>query len=118
MDRANHLLQQLEQIEAELTQIFGTEFGNARTAAVASATNTKSNGERGGKRTMSPEGRARIAAATRARWARIKGEQNGAAATNASPVKAKKKRKTMSPEARARIAEAQKRRWAMQRSGK
>ena len=58
------------------------------------------------KRTMSPEGRARIAAAARARWAKQRGTSKAA-----MPGKRTKKR-TMSPEARARISAAAKARWA------
>ena len=64
---------------------------------------------------MSPEGRARLAAAMKARWAARK---KGGAALNA-PAKpaaaakpAKKARRNISPEARAKMAAAAKRRWA------
>lgn len=69
---------------------------------------------------MSPQARARIAAAQRARWAKSK---NDAAAHGAkAPVKTagkagKKKRKSMSPEARAKIAAAAKARWALRKAG-
>ncbi|MFT5290608.1 MAG: hypothetical protein ACI82F_002683 [Planctomycetota bacterium] len=66
------------------------------------------------KRTMSPEGRARIAAAQKARWAQLK-KAKPATAAKAAPVKdaaPKKKKRTMSPEARAKIAAAAKKRWA------
>lgn len=62
-----------------------------------------SNGARRG-RSMSAAGRARIAAAQRARWARIKGRKS-ASARGAN-------KRTMSPAARRRIAVAQKARWA------
>jgi hypothetical protein len=64
-----------------------------------------------GRRTMSPEARARISAAQRKRWAASK---KGAttAAVKAPTAKATKKRRTLSPEARARIAAAQRKRWA------
>lgn len=55
-------------------------------------------------RGMPAAGRARIAAAQKARWARIKG-RNSASAPGAN-------KRTMSPGARRRIAAAQKARWA------
>jgi len=58
-----------------------------------------------GTRTMSAAGRARIAAAQRARWAKSKGEVVGS-------IAAHKARTTMSPAARKRIVAAQKSRWA------
>ena len=58
------------------------------------------------KRGMSAAGRARIAAAQRARWAKQKKAQGVAAKP------AKKRRGKLSPEGRARIIAAQKARWA------
>ena len=70
-----------------------------------------------GKRTrkrsgMSPAGRARVAAAQRARWAKLKakkGQQN---------VVAMPKKRTMSAAARRKIAAAQRARWAKVKAGK
>src|ERR1039458_1206107 len=56
------------------------------------------------KRTISAAGRKRIAAAQRARWAKIKGQK-------VVSISARKGR-TMSPAARKRIVAAQKARWA------
>jgi len=56
------------------------------------------------RRTMSAAGRARIAAAQRARWAKVKGKQT----TTATPIKKRK----LSAAALARIRAAQKARWA------
>jgi 16S rRNA G1207 methylase RsmC len=55
------------------------------------------------KRTISAAGRKRIAAAQRARWAKIKGQRVSTSA---------RKGRTMSPAARKRIVAAQKARWA------
>jgi hypothetical protein len=54
------------------------------------------------RRTISAAGRKRIAAAQRARWARIKGQK----------IISISSRKRMSPAARKRIVAAQKARWA------
>jgi hypothetical protein len=66
----------------------------------------------GKRRKMSAAARARIAAAQRARWARVKGRT---VHTNTSPIG---KKRTMSPAARAKIAASQKARWAKIRAGK
>ena len=55
---------------------------------------------------MSSSARRRIAAAQRARWARVKAQRSGGSEAQETP-----KRK-MSPAVRARIAAAQKARWA------
>ena len=52
---------------------------------------------------------AKMKAAQKARWAKVRGNPPAATPAVASPVK---KRRTMSPEARAKIAAAQKARWA------
>lgn len=60
---------------------------------------------------MSAEARERIAAAQRARWAKVKG---GSAAPAAAKGKVKRK---ISAEARAKMAEAARRRWAAKKQG-
>jgi hypothetical protein len=61
------------------------------------------------RRKMSPGGRARIAAAQRARWAKVKGQ-------SVAPVKTVKR--VMSASARRKIAAAQRARWAKVRAAK
>jgi hypothetical protein len=58
-----------------------------------------------GKRQISEAGRKRIAAAQRARWAKVRGEAKVATA-----------KRTMSAKSRAKIAAAQRRRWARVRA--
>jgi hypothetical protein len=73
----------------------------------------------GGKttRTRSPAARAKMAAAQRARWARVKGKSAGA--TGAPAVAAKTGRRKMSPKVRARLSVLARARWARVRaSGK
>ncbi|MBZ5655727.1 MAG: hypothetical protein LAO56_10675 [Acidobacteriia bacterium] len=81
----NRLSLQLESISRALSLLTGTS-GNRAT------------------KTISAAGRARIAAAQRARWARIKREKVISIST--------RKGRTMSPAARKRIVAAQKARWA------
>lgn len=107
---------------AEIRQLLGRSGGTPKTTASAPSASKKA----GKRRTMSPEARARIAEAQRARWANTKGtakKSSGKATSDAkTPAKAKAaaktkgtKKRTMSPEARARIAEAQRKRWAASR---
>src|SRR5690242_6875496 len=86
--RAAAIKDQIDALEAELGNILG---GGAA-------------GGTGGKRMLSASARARIAAAQRARWAKVKGV-DGAKSTGAG-------RRKMSPAARAKIAAAARARWA------
>ena len=70
---------------------------------------TGSKRKRSVKRLMSAAGRARIAAAQRARWAKVKKLKSG---SSTSPNPRNKKRRRMSAAARERIAAAQRARWA------
>jgi hypothetical protein len=81
----------LESLDAALAALNGGSFGR-RTAV---------------RRKISAAGRARIAAAQRARWAKVR--SNGGRKQN---VVSMPKKKTMSAAARRKIAAAQKLRWA------
>jgi hypothetical protein len=85
------------------------KFSLGKGSAGGTATTARDTG-RTGKRTMSPAGRARIAAAQRARWAKQRG---GTVAVEApsNGATAKPKRK-MSAAGRKAIADAARRRWA------
>jgi len=87
--------ERIEQLQEELAAILGE---------APSAGGSSGNGH-GGRRTMSPAARAKIAAAQRARWAKQKKGQT----TGAAPSKGRRK---MSPAARAKIAAAARARWA------
>jgi hypothetical protein len=91
-DRVQH---QLSGLNAALAAFAGVYAGN---------TGTKS------RRKMSAKGRASIAAAQRARWARVKGQQK------LVPIATPKR--TMSASARRKIAAAQRARWAKVKRGK
>jgi hypothetical protein len=62
------------------------------------------------RRTMSASGRKRIAAAQRARWAKVR-------AQNVVSIAAKRAKRTMSASARRKIAAAQRARWAKLKRG-
>jgi len=97
----------IEALQAELEKVLGGtsspgKVGTARAATVARVKAPKK------KRKLSAAGRARIIAATKAYWAKVR--------AGAKPAKAKapakKKRKKLSAAARARLAVIAKARWA------
>jgi hypothetical protein len=91
----------------EINEALG-EMPAGSTAPSQPSTGAEITRGRGGRRTMSAEGRARIAAAQRARWAKQKGETGG----QVTAVGENKPKRRMSAAARKAIAEAAKRRWA------
>ncbi len=90
LKRAIVIRERIDVLQRELEGIIGT-----RAAAVFAGT--------GKRHTMSAAGRARVAAAQRARWAKLKGAERSSST---------KRRRVMSPAARAKIAAAAKKRWA------
>ena len=93
LKQAAALKEQIELLEAELASTLSA--APAPVAVVAPLRKTK----------MSPAGRARIAAAQKARWAKLK-------AQSAIPPAVTKPKRTMSPAARRRISAGAKARWA------
>jgi hypothetical protein len=90
--RAADIKDKIQFLQNELSQILGSS-----TKPVAVAAPKK-------RRKMSASGRAKIAAAQRARWAKVKGRKSAA-----KPVK--KARRKMSAASRAKIAAAARARW-------
>jgi hypothetical protein len=88
--QAATIKEQIVSLEGELEKILG---GRGSSKAVS------------GGRTMSAGARARIAAAQRARWAKVRGVKPAKSAASTG-------RRKMSPAARAKIAAAAKARWA------
>ena len=93
--QAANLKEQIEVLEKELSQLLGS------TAKPVAAKAPK---KKGG---MSAAGKAKVAAAQKARWAKIKGAKP--AVTAAKPAK---KKFTMSAAAKSKISAAAKARWA------
>jgi len=105
LTHAVKIAESIAALEAELAAIFGNH--SAPTVKASAPSPVK------GKRKISTAHRAKLAAAAKARWAKIKGMKAKAEA----PVKSKaeapvKKKRTISPEARAKMAAAAKARWA------
>jgi hypothetical protein len=110
--KAADLKERIDALNAELAQILG---GEIPVPFITAPRRGRPPGKSGG---MSAAGKARIAAAARARWARVRAENGGnSSPAEAQPVNAKPRR-TMSPAARKRIAAAQKARWAKLKAGK
>jgi len=106
LEEALSIRKQIATLQSKLGSMFG---GEEPTTAARSSFSSARTGRR------SDKVRARMAAAQKARWAKIRGESGSGAstATSAASTSSKKKgRRTMSPEARERIAEAQRARWA------
>lgn len=91
--------EQIQTLESRLSQVLG--------GAVSKI--TASPAKRGPK-TMSAEGRARVAEAQRQRWAKQK--STSATSPEVKPSKPAKKKRVISPEQKAKIAAAMKARWA------
>ena len=102
----DHLSKEQKSIETRLQQI-NEALGNLPLPSVSPSEETTGqiHGRRGGNR-MSAAGRARIAAAQRARWAQLKG-----GTVNSSNSTQKPKRR-MSAAARKALAAAARKRWA------
>ena len=107
LKRATAIAEQIEKLQAELAALLGSPAKVSTASPVAVAAPAK--GKRGGKRFVSAEARAKMAAAQKARWA----------AKNAGqPAKAPAKAKTgLTAEGRARLAAAMKARWAARKKG-
>ncbi len=105
LKRAVQIKEEITRLEAELGRVLGG----------GSAGNGPSGG--GGRRgVMSAAARERIAAAQRARWARVKGTAGAQPAPKAASAKPGPRK--MSAAARAKIAAAARARWARVRAGK
>lgn len=126
LKRAIELAEQIDRLQNELETLLGggnrTQSQN-RTASAPKSASTKS---RGGRRSVSPEARERIAAAQRARWARLRGDSSAdtAGKTQSKPAAraksggrgAQKGRRSVSAEGRAKMAEAARKRWAAKKA--
>jgi hypothetical protein len=101
LEKAVAIKRQIETLEQELESL------NGNNAPISSPARVRNNSG------WTPEARARLAAAQKARWARARKNADSKAASASAVVaeKPKKKRK-MSAEAKARLSEAAKARWA------
>jgi len=127
-EKKEHLIKGIEDVENEIAKALKGAATSARDvfASITPKAVTKKSGKTAAsktvktKRTMSPEGRARISAATKARWAARRAGKPAAkvvAAKAGKPAKAKKKT-GITPEGRAKLAANMKARWAARRAAK
>ena len=103
--QAANIKEKIEQLQKQLGQLQGTKVVPASTPATKPA-----------RKKISAAGIARIKAAQKARWAKIKVAAKPAVKSAAKP--AKKARKKLSAEGRAKIVAAAKARWAKIRAEK
>lgn len=121
--QAADLKEEIEALEKQLAQLTGAATKSAAAPVLAKAPKKK-----GG---MSALGRARVAAAQKARWAKIKAAKPAAAAVKETKIfvtvkpvakvaaaKPAKKKFTMSAAAKAKISAAAKARWAKVKAAK
>lgn len=100
------LINEKAKLEARLSAINKVLGGEVSVAAAPVAT-------RGGKRTFSAATKAKMAAAQKARWAKLKGKTTIPATATTSPsAPAVKKKRKMSAAGKANIRAAVKARWA------
>lgn len=114
LKRAITISEQIQKLEAELASILGSSASISTSAKVAAAVAKPGRRKRG----LSAEGRARIAAAQKARWAKVKGDTDSETPAEAPKAGKRRKKRNLSPEARARIVAAVKRRWAKEKKAK
>lgn len=110
LKQAVQIREQIESLQEKLDALLGGSSAPAK----AKTGHTK------GKRKMSAAGRASIAAAQKARWAKVKSPSDEPTKTvgkKAASVKAAPKKRTVSPETKAKIAAAMKARWAARKTG-
>lgn len=118
--RALAIEEQIAALRAELAAIYAGEAApKGKRAAAPAAAAADSGDGRKGKRSAAT--RAKMAAAQKARWAKLNGGEASATAeagTEAPAPKTRKKKRQMSEEGRARIIAAQKKRWAALKAAK
>ena len=123
LQRGLQLSEQIAALEAELAALFSGSPAPKAVAAVAAVAAPVAKApaaiKKGG---ISAAGRARIVAAQKARWAKIRAGKAPAPAPKAEAAKAAKatgkKKRVVSPEVKAKLAAAMKARWAAAKAGK
>ena len=105
--KAANLKEKIVALEKQLSQLLGATAKAAATPALKK--------KKGG---MSAAGKARIAAAQKARWAKVKAAKTKVTAPTAKVAKPAKKKFVMSAAAKAKISAAAKARWAKIKAAK
>lgn len=110
-DGLNGIIAQLEQQKTAIERALAALRNIEGTEAPASAPSSTGPAKRKGG--MTPEGRKRLSAALRKRWAAKKAAEGSTAASLQKPAHRKVR---FTPEGRQRLAEAMRRRWAVKRT--
>jgi hypothetical protein len=114
--QAAALKEQIEQLQKQLTQLFGTQAPVSKPVPTVAPKAIKA------RKKMSAAGIAKIRAAQKARWAKIKSAAPKAVPTPKAPAPAKapakKVKRVLSDAARAKMAAAAKARWAKVKGAK
>ena len=118
LEEALNIRKQIAALQSKLSGLLGGDSTDDSKAKAPS-------GKRTGKRTMSPEARAKISAAATKRWAKTKGTSTAMVKAPAAvesksatkAAKAPKKKSGLTAEGRARLAAAMKARWAARKKG-
>lgn len=108
LKRALVIAEQIQKLEGELASLLGAPSSKS-THDATSLTAGKSDN----KRSLSPAARARIVAAQKARWAKVKGTSGETPASTPKAAKKVKAKRNISPEARQKMADAARRRWEL-----
>jgi hypothetical protein len=103
--RAAELKERIEALNSELLSVL--ESGNIAASPLKRE-----------PRKMSRSARLRIAAAARARWARVRGEKGLGSPNEKKPASGRKPKRTMSEAAKRKIAAAARARWARIKAAK
>ena len=117
-------LEQLKEIVTIKEQITGLEQKLAKLLGEKTSPEVSTNATaKKGRKKMSAAAKAKIGAAAKARWAKIKGTapaqaQSVAPKVVAAAKPAKKAKRKLSPEGRAKIVAALKKRWAAKKKAK
>ena len=98
---------QKRRIDSQIDELRQLLNGDRTQAAVGATTSTR-------RRKMSAAGRRRIAAAQKARWAKIRGE--AAPSPSSATAEAPRRKRKLSAAGRKAISDATKRRWALKRA--
>jgi hypothetical protein len=118
LEEAVAVRKQIDQLRSRLASLLGGS--SAPSVAVSFARVSTAGAGRKRRGGLSAAGRARIAAAARARWARVKASNAASSAPSAKASSGKKSRRKkggITPAGRRKLSQMMKARWAARRKG-
>ena len=108
LKEAVSLREQIEALERRISSLFGG--GQSSSSSTAAAPGQR---RRRTRSPVTPETRAKLAAAAKARWARHAAEKAGS--SNSAPAKSRQRRGGLTAAGRKKLSESMKARWAARR---